>query len=65
MAKTLTDDFGWDPNDAKKVWCFGPEFSGSNLLVDQTKGCFFMNEIMDSCKAGFTQVTRHGVLCEE
>jgi elongation factor 2 len=34
MAKTLTDDFGWDPNDAKKVWCFGPEFSGSNLLVD-------------------------------
>jgi elongation factor 2 len=32
----LADKHGWDINDAKKIWCFGPETSGPNLLVDQT-----------------------------
>jgi len=35
--KILADEFGWDPNDAKKIWCFGPETTGANLLVDVTK----------------------------
>jgi elongation factor 2 len=37
--KILQDEFGWDPNDAKKIWCFGPETTGANLLVDVTKQC--------------------------
>jgi elongation factor 2 len=43
--KILQEEFGWDPNDAKKIWCFGPETTGANLLVDVTKQCQFMNEI--------------------
>jgi elongation factor 2 len=35
--RKLIDKFNWDANDAKKIWCFGPETSGPNLLVDQTK----------------------------
>jgi elongation factor 2 len=35
--RKLADKYGWDINDAKKIWCFGPETSGANLLVDQTK----------------------------
>jgi len=35
--REMADDFGWDPNDAKKIWCFGPDTSGANLLVDVTK----------------------------
>jgi elongation factor 2 len=43
--KILQDEYGWDPNDAKKIWCFGPETTGANLLVDTTKQCQFMSEI--------------------
>lgn len=32
--RTLADKYGWDINDAKKIWCFGPETTGPNLLVD-------------------------------
>merc|ERR1712060_567566 len=24
-ARRLQDNFEWDPNDAKKIWCFGPD----------------------------------------
>jgi elongation factor 2 len=34
--RLLADDFGWDVNDAKKIWCFGPETTGPNVLVDKT-----------------------------
>jgi len=34
LAKRLKDEFDWDPNDCKKVWCFGPDETGPNLLVD-------------------------------
>ena len=63
--KILQDEFGWDPNDAKKVWCFGPETTGANLLVDVTKQCQFMSEIQDSCEAAFQWATKEGVLTEE
>ena len=33
-ARKLADKFGWDINDARKIWCFGPETTGPNLLVD-------------------------------
>jgi elongation factor 2 len=36
-SRKLADKYGWDVNDAKKIWCFGPETSGPNLLVDTTK----------------------------
>lgn len=34
LYKKLVDQFSWDPNDAKKVWCFGPDETGPNVLVD-------------------------------
>lgn len=57
--------FDWDANDSKKIWCFGPEDNGPNLLVDQTKGISYLNEIKDSCVAAFQVATREGVLAEE
>ena len=63
--KILQDEYGWDPNDAKKIWCFGPETTGANLLVDVTKQCQFMNEIQDSCEAAFQWATKEGVLTDE
>lgn len=37
-VRKLVDNFGWDVNEAKKLWCFGPDTTGANLLVDQAKG---------------------------
>jgi len=63
--KILADEFGWDPNEAKKIWCFGPETTGANLLVDVTKQCQFMNEIQDSCESAFQWATKEGALTDE
>ena len=37
-ARKMADDFGWDVGDARKIWCFGPEGTGANVLVDVSKG---------------------------
>jgi len=63
--KRLHEEFEWDPNDAMKIWCFGPETTGANLLVDTTKQCQFMSEIKDSCEAAFQWATKEGVMTEE
>ena len=52
-ARTLADNHGWDVTDARKIWCFGPDTSGANLLVDITKGVQYLSEIKDSCVAAF------------
>ena len=37
-SKILSEEFGWDKDMAKKIWCFGPDTTGPNMLVDVTKG---------------------------
>jgi elongation factor 2 len=64
-ARILADEYGWDVTDARKIWCFGPEGTGPNLLVDVTKGVQYLNEIKDHCVSGFQWATKEGVLAEE
>ncbi|KLO10110.1 P-loop containing nucleoside triphosphate hydrolase protein [Schizopora paradoxa] len=64
-ARIMADEYGWDVTDARKIWCFGPETTGPNLLVDVTKGVQYLNEIKDSCVAGFQWATKEGVCAEE
>ncbi|XP_033751008.1 LOW QUALITY PROTEIN: translation elongation factor 2-like [Pecten maximus] len=64
-GKFLSEKFGFDPTEARKIWCFGPEGTGPNLLTDVTKGVQYLNEIKDSVVAGFQWATKEGVLCEE
>lgn len=65
FQKLLVSKYGFDKESASKVWGFGPDGEGPNIIVEQTKGCQFMNEIKDSVVSGFEIVTRAGVLCEE
>jgi len=37
-GRFLADTYGWDVNEARKIWCFGPEGTGPNMVVDTTKG---------------------------
>jgi elongation factor 2 len=64
-ARKLADDHGWDVTDARKIWCFGPDTTGANLLVDQTKAVQYLNEIKDSVNSGFQWATKEGPIAEE
>jgi len=63
--RKLADKYSWDVNEAKKIWCFGPETSGPNLLVDTTKAVQYLNEIKDSMEAAFQWATKEAVMTEE
>ena len=52
-ARLLADKYEYDVTEARKIWCFGPEGTGANLVVDCTKGVQYLNEIKDSVVAGF------------
>jgi elongation factor 2 len=64
-GKVLAEKYGWDATEARKIWCFGPDGTGPNVLVDCSKGVQYLNEIKDSCVAGFQWAVKEGVLCEE
>ncbi len=62
-ARYLSVTYEYDVTEARKVWCFGPEGTGPNLLIDCTKGVQYLNEIKDSVVAGFQWATKEvGVL---
>jgi len=64
-ARLLADKFGWDLTESRKIWAFGPETTGPNLILDVSKGVQYLNEIKDSVIAAFQWATKEGVLCEE
>ena len=64
-ARVLADEHGWDVTDARKIWAFGPDTTGANLIVDQTKAVQYLNEIKDSVVSGFQWATKEGPVAEE
>merc|ERR1719355_381390 len=64
-ARKLADDFNWDVNFARKIWCFGPDTTGPNVFVDNTVGVQYLNEIKDHVVSAFQWASKEGVLCEE
>jgi len=64
-GRYLSDTYGYNVDEARKIWCFGPEGTGPNILIDATKGVQYLNEIKDSVVAGFQWATKEGVMCEE
>ncbi|KAI4323181.1 hypothetical protein L6164_022808 [Bauhinia variegata] len=38
-SRILSEEFGWDKDAAKKIWCFGPDnTTGPNMVVDMCRG---------------------------
>jgi elongation factor 2 len=64
-ARKLADDFGMDVAEARKIWAFGPDGSGPNLLIDACKGVQYVNEIKDHVNSGFQWATKEGPMAEE
>jgi len=65
MSRHLVEKYGWDTNLSKKVWVFGPDEKGPNLLVDATKGAEYLTQTRDSFENAFQIVAKEGVLAGE
>lgn len=64
-GRLLCDEHGWDMTDARKIWCFGPDTKGANVVVDQTKGIANLQEVKDSFIAAWQWATKEGAMCDE
>jgi len=65
-SRLLADSYGWDVQDARRIWSFGcPPDGRANVLVDTTKAVQYLSEIKDSMVGAFIQATAAGVICEE
>jgi len=64
-ARELTQQHGWEADTAKKIWCFGPDTQGANLLIDGTKAVPYLHTVKDTATAAFQWATKEGPLCEE
>ena len=57
-GRYLVDKYGFDASESRKIWCFGPNRSGCNILVDTTKSVQYLQEIRDTVIAGFQWATQ-------
>lgn len=53
-GRILADNYGWDVNQARKIFVFGPTDQDANVIVDATVG-IDTREIRDSVVTAFTQ----------
>merc|ERR1719238_428028 len=59
------EDFEFDDMAARKIWGWGPETEGPNLVVDMTTGVQYVGEIKEHVNSAFQWTTKEGPLCEE
>ena len=64
-SKLLREEFDWDENSVRKIWCWGPETEGANVIVDQTQAIQYLIEIKEHVNSAFQWATKEGPLCEE
>lgn len=64
-GRYLVENFNFDVGDTKKIWCFGPNGSGPNMMIDTTRSVQYLQEIRDTVVAGFQWASQEGPLCEE
>lgn len=58
--------FGWEEAATpQKIWCFGHDNIGPNIVVERTVGVAYLNEIKDSVVGGFKWACNEGPMCEE
>merc|ERR1719159_2362082 len=64
-TKLYKEKYGFDDNEARKIWCWGPETEGANIVVDVTQGVQYINEIKEHVNSAFQWATKEGPLAEE
>merc|ERR1719298_346676 len=56
--KTFRDKYEFDENAARKIWAWGPETEGANIIVDVTQGVQYVAEIKEHVTSGFQWTTK-------
>merc|ERR1719155_227391 len=46
-AKLLKEKYSWDASEATKIWAWGPETEGANVVVDKTQAVQYLLEIKE------------------
>jgi len=64
-GRFIADNFGWDVNDARKIWAFAPDGAGPNVMLDNTKAVQNMQEVKDSFVNAFQVASRSGPIADE
>merc|ERR1711988_1218490 len=64
-TRLLKEKYDWDDNAARKIWAWGPETEGANVVVDQTQAVQYLLEIKEHVNSAFQWTTKEGPLCEE
>lgn len=64
-ARLLAEKYGIDQSVGQKLWAFGPDGTGPNLIFDTTSAVQYLNEVKESIINGFNQATSSGPLCDE
>jgi len=64
-TKLFKEKFDWDDSAARKIWAWGPETDGANLVVDTTQAVQYLLEIKEHVNSAFQWATKEGPLCEE
>merc|ERR1719460_2759713 len=64
-SKLLSEKYDWDKTEATKIWAWGPETDGANLVVDKTQGVQYLLEIKEHVNSAWQWITKEGPLCEE
>jgi elongation factor 2 len=64
-GRYLADNHGWDVGEARKIWAYGPDGTGPNLLVDSTKAVQYLSEIKESFVGGFGWCSAEGPITGE
>merc|ERR1712032_639919 len=64
-ARMLREKYDWDDASARKIWCYGPEVEGANVVVDETTAVQYLLEIKEHVNSAFQWATKEGPLCEE
>merc|ERR1712226_1567184 len=49
-VKLYKEKYSFDDNEARKIWCWGPETDGANIVVDVTTGVQYILEIKEHVK---------------
>jgi len=64
-TKLLKEKYEWADDEARKIWCWGPETDGANVVVDKTTAVQYLLEIKEHVNSAFQWITKEGPLCEE
>merc|ERR1712146_124935 len=57
---------GWEESATPtKIWCFGDDLIGPNVVTERTQGVAYLNEVKDSIVGGFKWACQEGPMCEE